>query len=358
MGFFSKLFKKKNKKFEINKKNEDNLVVMLCPKEKIKLNFKIIIPENFCAVVLSKEKLLDEIPCGEFELNGLTCPKACKINKLDKPTKKGYKTEFNGDFYFVNLKENVLKDTFFIKKTKNQVDFSIKFKIEKPKLFLEFLICEQICFENNFAQNEFNFYVKQLIFYFVLDNKMISYEKLNEHLKTKLEKIGVMLCGFDFKLSLFDKDGNAKTKISSNTDENNNKMEVIEKKDNFENSYDLDYSAKLDETLLKDNITICEKENFENKFENQVFENDLNKKTDRISGREFSKKSIVDLDDVKTQKLNYFVCDNCGAKLFENSKKCFVCGKSFVEKNLCENCGKEISKSDYVCPHCGSVVIQ
>ena len=52
------------------------------------------------------------------------------------------------------------------------------------------------------------------------------------------------------------------------------------------------------------------------------------------------------------------MCENCGTKLSKDTKQCFVCGKSFVEKNLCENCGKEIDKADYVCPHCGSVVIQ
>lgn len=326
MGFFSRLFKKKTLKYQIDKKNEDNLVVMLCPKNKIKLNEIIVVPENFCAVFLSKEKLLDEIPAGEFEIGGLTCPKVCKINKLDKPTKKGYKTEFNADFYFVNLKENLLENSFTIKKGGYDVSLMLLFNIENVKKFLEFLICEQICFENDYAQNELKFYVSKLIYYYILDNKILNVEKLIEYVKTKLKSVGVNLIKLDLTILC---DGEDLTKDVNSEPIENEDINNIISKDSTEEEFNLDYSKKLDESLqLKP-----EKESF-------------------------SKKSIVSLDDIQTQNLTYFVCENCGTKLPKDTKLCFVCGKSFVEKNLCENCGKEICKTDYVCPHCGSVVIQ
>lgn len=326
MGFFSGLFKKKILKYQIDKKNEDNLVVMLCPKNRIKLNQIIVVPENFCAVFLSKEKLLDEIPAGEFEIGGLTCPKTCKMNKLDKPTKKGYKTEFNADFYFVNLKENLLKNSFTIKKGNYEISFSLLFNIENAKKFLEFLICEQICFENDYAQNELKFYVSKLIYYYILDNKILNIEKLIEYVRSKLKSIGTNLIKLNLTIL---RDGEDLTKdengeLFENKDDNNHISN-----DGAEDEFNLDYSGKLDESL-----------------------NSNDKK------ESFSKKSIVSLDDIQTQNLTYFVCDNCGAKLPKDTKRCFVCGESFVEKNLCENCGKEIGKTDYVCPHCGSIVIQ
>lgn len=327
---------------------------MLCPKEKVKLNSVICVPENFCVVILSREKLLDEIPSGEYEINGLTCAKACKLNKLDKPTKKGYKTEFSADFYFVNLFDQSAENLFFVKKIKSNIAFEIKFSITNAKKFLEFLICEQICFENDFAFNELKFYVSQLIYYFVLDNKIVNFEKLNKYIVDKLLKIGVKVKNFEISVDDF----SGQIKKASFEGENQIQMSdknvkedlvLLDKTENAEqeekndkNDFDLDYSKRLDENL-KEKEEIKENRN----LEQQKFQ----------SGG-FSKKSIVDLEDVESKNLKYFVCDKCGAKLSENTKKCFVCGKSFEEKNLCENCGKEIDKNDYVCPHCGSVLIQ
>lgn len=320
MGLFN-LFKKKTQKFEINKINEDNLVVMVCPKNKIKLGAKIFVPENFCAVVLSKEKLLDVFPCGEFEIGGLTCPKVCKLNKLDKPTKNGYKTEFVADFYFVNLKENVIKNSFYIKKLKTSVQILFLFKIEDCKKFLSFLKDEQAVFENDFAINELKFYASQIVYYFVMDNKSFDENKIEHALKEKLDKIGVLVESFEIKF--------------------------------FGNEIDNNAQNKAEDKKIKTQ----NEQKHENIIENCNLNNNLGENEKCASNFVEKKTSVVNLDDIKTTNITFFACPNCGTKLAENAKQCFVCGESFVEKNLCENCGREISKNDYVCPYCKSVII-
>ncbi len=333
MGLF-KLFKKKTQKFEINKINEDNLVVMLCPKNKIKLGAKIVVPENFCAVVLSKEKLLDEFPSGEFEIGGLTCPKVCKLNKLDKPTKDGYKTEFGADFYFVNLKENVVKNSFFVKKYKTEVEILLLYKVEDCKKFLNFLKDEQAVFENDFAQNELKFYASQIVYYYALDNKTFDKNKIEIALREKLNKIGILLENFEMKTNAY-QDG---------VDEKDNKKTM--NVNNFENIKNEENEKSLS--------------NFDglvNQTSEDLKECEHGEKENANIGFEKKRSSVVDLDDIKTSNITFFACPKCGTRLAENASKCFVCGESFVEKNLCENCGREISKQDYVCPYCKSVII-
>ena len=371
MGIFSKLFKKKEIKYELDVKNRDNLVVMLMPKHKIRLSSKIVVPDSFCAVFLSREKLLDEVPCGEFEISGLNFPKVCKINKLDKPTKKGYKTEFNADIYYVNLSETIIKDGVFIERLKKEIEYCFKVKIFNPKKFLEFLFLEQIVFENDYAFKELTFYTSQLIYYFVLDNKNNYKAKIENYVVTKLKQIGVEIIEFELK-----DDGkdikNLETKDEKDNSDNydldygykfgeensfNGKDEKIRENQNFDNIND-DYNEKNNN--IEDSFqNINEKTLSLNEvgIENSIKQNENKGGKNENSGEGFKKKSIYNLDDIKTENVAYFVCDNCGAKLPSSSTRCFVCGKSFIEKEVCENCGCEVRKTDFVCPNCKSVII-
>ena len=135
MGIFGKFFNKNKVDFKMKAEQEQSLVYMLMPKKAVKLKSKIMVPENFCVVILSKERLLDQIPAGEHELNGFTIEKTCKINKLDKPTKKGYKKTVKLDFYFVNQNICKIQNEFYIKKLKLNVNFVLDFKITSPHNF-------------------------------------------------------------------------------------------------------------------------------------------------------------------------------------------------------------------------------
>ena len=57
--------------------------------------------------------------------------------------------------------------------------------------FLKFLFQEKVVFDNDFALNELTFYTSQLIYYFLLDNKTLSQEKLENYLTKMLSDIGV-----------------------------------------------------------------------------------------------------------------------------------------------------------------------
>ncbi len=296
MGIFSK-FKRKKHSIGIDIKNKDGIVFFVSPKKMVKLDTEIDVPNDFCAVILCKEKLCDEICSGTFKLNGLTCPLACKRNNLDKPTKKGYKKEFYADFYFVYLEKTNIFDEFFIKKLKKQISYSLDFKIENPKKFLKFLFLEKIVFENDFAKNEINFYASQLVYYYFLDNKVAFLDDLKNHITKKLEEIGAMVLDF----SLFEKDCNDQV---------------------------------CDENFVEEKTCPSDEENFVQK-----------------------NASVYDLAEIKTENVAYFVCDGCGAKLAKGTEKCFMCGKSFVEENVCENCGHILAKGECVCPNCHCLIV-
>ncbi len=314
MRLFSKLFKRKSKGLQLSSYNLNNLVCLLPFSKSIKLNTKIQVPENFCVVVSSKSKLLDILPAGEFELTGITIPKTLKANKMDKPTKKGYKEEFEADFYFVNQKLFTLQNNFYINKLKQKIEFNLDIKITNPNLFLKFLFDEKVVFDNDFALDELTFYTSQLIYYYFLDNKLLTKENLSNYLENKLTKIGVK--SNNLKINYFD----------NNIDVKNNDIH--------------------DNNLTNTDDQILTSNNQQNSNNQSTTQNPT-----------FTKTSLVNLDDITTENISYFVCDNCGVKLPQNAKYCFNCKKSFIEKNLCENCGRVIPSGVYVCPYCNSVIL-
>jgi len=344
MGLLSKLFKKKNSFFTISKKQEENLVCFLPKSKPIKLNTKIIVPQNFCAITLSKEKLLDVIPSGEYELNGLTITKTCKLNKLDKPTKKGYKQTFNADFYFVNNKEFSIQSSFYIKKLKKQINFSAIINVVNPKEFLQFLIEEKAVFDNDFAQSELTFYISQQLYYYFLDNKQFELENFKEFLKSCLQKIGINLVGFNLE----------NTNIISNNEDFKMLNDEKETKPNslVENNNEI---LNSDEGTLNSNF------NNNDEYYNNALNIDYTPNTNnqnKTTNYNSINSSMINLEDITSPSIQFFSCPNCNAKLPKDAKICFNCGQSFVEKNLCENCGHEIPANEYVCPNCKSVILQ
>lgn len=330
MGIFSKFFKRKSKSFQLSNVCLDYLVCLLPVSSEINLNSKIVVPENFCVVLLSKEKLLDIIPSGEYELTGLTIPKTCKVNKLDKPTKNGYRTKFDADFYYVNKKTFNIHNNFNVKKLKQDIKFNLNITIENPIKFLKFLFQEKVVFDNDFALNELTFYTSQLIYYFLLDNKIISQEKLENYLTKMLSDIGVKSSNLEINNINNVLSNGSTTKLNNSTKSNGLTIE-----NNAINS-----------------PFINEQTNFN---ENNISNTNTNTNTNTIN---FSTKStLVSLDDIMSENISYFTCDNCGVKLPQNAKYCFNCKKSFIEKNLCENCGRVIPKGVYVCPYCNSVIL-
>lgn len=329
MGLFGNLFNKNKINYKITKEQENKLVIMLCLKKRVKLGMKICVPENFCAVSLSKEKLLDVIPSGEYEINGYTLTKTCEKNRLDKPTKKGYKKFFSADFYFVNLKECVIKNQLHIKRYNLDVEFKLNFKVKNAKIFLQFLFYESIVFNDNFASDELNFFVSQLIYDNILLNKAYNYESINLCLSKNLNDIGIEIINFDCK-DLMSNNTNYYEKALNNNlqnDEKNNQIYENQVSDNYDKQTDVGCYEEI------------------NKTKRYVGENNT------ISS------SVIDLSNVSSSSIEYFVCDNCGAMLPKNCEECFSCKKSFIEKRTCDNCGAIVEENEYVCHSCGAVII-
>ena len=68
----------------------------------IKVGANIIVPHNFFAVFVCKDKVCDVLREGKFAINGANMPKTFSIMKLGKANKHGnFKKRFIGDVYYI-----------------------------------------------------------------------------------------------------------------------------------------------------------------------------------------------------------------------------------------------------------------
>lgn len=49
-------------------------------------------------------------------------------------------------------------------------------------------------------------------------------------------------------------------------------------------------------------------------------------------------------------------CENCGAKIKENSRFCTECGSNITNKKICPNCGENNEKGASFCENCGNTL--
>lgn len=308
------LFKKK-KNYTINEKKETLVIFKELPKKEIKINYNLIVPENYVCYVFTKERLTDCFNAGEAKLYALTMPETCEIHHLDKPTKKGYKKSVKADLLFVNLGEFCLKNKFRIKKDKDKIDISynLNYKIKDAKKFLKFLLAERAHFRNDYAEKQLNFYTSYLLFYYYFDNDFDTL-KCKNYIENKLLKIGIEILNFDLERDFI---GEPRNEVFNNYKQD-------------ERSVLKDVQTDNGNSVLEKTIEVEENNDLENNEQLYV----PYKKT-----------------------IEYFTCD-CGAVLPKNAEFCFKCKKSFKDddKILCENCGREIGENVHVCPHCHSVL--
>lgn len=332
---------RKKKNYTINEKKETLVVFKVLPKNELKLNYNLIVPNNYVCYIFTKERLTDCFMPSEVKLYALTMPTTCEIHHLDKPTKNGYKKSVKADLLFVNLNEFNLKNKIKIKKEKDKINlvYSLNYKVKDAKLFLEFLLNERAFFKNDYAEKQLNFYISYLLFNYYFD-KEYNYEKVKKYIEEKLAKIGVEILSINIEREF-----------------------LSEPRKEIFNDYKKDERSVLNniQNNIKEkdeNISINEKDE-NNNVEGKAFENVT------IKGNEDKiKKSIVLIDNFDCPKENtfkkcveYFTCD-CGTILPKNAKHCFKCGKNFEDEDkiLCENCGREIGENVHVCPHCHSVL--
>lgn len=323
---------KRKKNYTIGEKKETLVVYRELPKKELKLNFNLIVPENYICYIFTKEKLTDSFCSGEVKLYALTMPSTCEVHKLDKPTKKGYKKNIKADLLFVSLKDFSLKNKFKIKKEKDKINlsYSLNYKIKDAKKFLEFLLNERAYFKNDYAEKQLNFYISYLLFYYYFDNDF-DMGKFKKYIETKLLKIGIETLNFELER---DFDGEPQKEIFNDYRQDERSVLKEIQTDNA--------NSLLEETKQeRGNETKLRKE--ENTIQNNII--NVDKFEHELNGEPI-KKSV-----------EYFTCD-CGAVLPKNAKFCFKCKKNFEDddKILCENCGKEIGENVHVCPHCHSVL--
>lgn len=351
---------RKKKNYTIGEKNETLVIYKELPKRELKLNYNLIVPENFVCFVFTKEKLTDSFQTGEAKLYALTLPETSEIHHLDKPTKDGYKKSVKADLLFVNLKEFALKNTFKIKKEKEKINlsYSLNYKIKDAKKFLAFLLNERAFFKNDYAEKQLNYYVSYLLYYYFFDNEYDE-EKFKKYVENKLLKIGVEILNFELEREFV---SNVKHEIFNDfrKDDRSVLKNVQKNKLDEENSFEngqKDYNLGTKKENSFENI----RKNIEPRTWNGENVEDGQRKN-ALQKEEF-RKSVVLTDDFENgeetirQTIEYFTCE-CGAILPRSAKVCFRCKRSFEDEDkiLCENCGREIGENVHVCPHCHSVL--
>lgn len=106
MGRFFKFKNIFKKDIVLNFDISSNLIFVYKLKNgQVRLNHKVIVPNNFDFVIAKKGKVFDILKSGEHELSLSTLPKCVKSFKLDKPGGDGKLPKtFETNVYFVNLK--------------------------------------------------------------------------------------------------------------------------------------------------------------------------------------------------------------------------------------------------------------
>lgn len=166
----------------------------------IKVGANIVVPNNFFAVFVCKDRVCDVLRDGKFAINGANLPKTFATMKLGKANKHGnYKKRFVGDIYFITrLKQCNIEFESYDKYVNKSTKFGrvsalsqgvFDYEIIDPDKLLKYMLSER-----SFVKEELyldllsglvgNYINKKLEilfddFYYILLNPVKVNEKLN-----------------------------------------------------------------------------------------------------------------------------------------------------------------------------------
>lgn len=284
----------------------------------IKIGANIEIPENYNFVITNKNKVLDILNPGSFQISALSIPNTFKALKLFKNDKRNRPiTKFKSESYFVklaNIEEqsitNYRKLTFKEEKTKFNVNFVVNFNFSFANInkFLSTILKHN----GKLRKDDGIHFIKMIltenltekIFSSSLDKEtFVSQEKMtqyfNELVENILGKIGLKLTNLTANVSITEK------KIKKIKD----KEQII--KSETKTKIEIDSREKTNEVAMyEDELTTIKKLNVSIESQPQI-----------KNSKEFVDLSLDKLYDDKSSK----ICPTCGANNLKSAAYCYKC---------------------------------
>lgn len=316
----------------------------------IKVDTKLVVPQN-CAFVLGHNgKALDCFREGEYVLCAATLPECCKKLKIHKPDKNGnLKKKFKVDAYFMNFKEYI-----FVFNTGKCVEMGnramgiftagaegkIKIAINDPRQFMTSLLAEFAYLRSGEAQKIVESWVEDCVIHCFRKNnfalsELISInplimEKCKTDVSLILAKQGLLVLEFEFTNFLLPK------KYQKEYNENKQKQQ--------QESIVIDEAQEESEQVLQAENTeqIVEKQNDDNyvPFGNIIFDTKQEIPEEKVEDgsdvtinqtqqlqKEDQQFVDLDIDKIVSADQNKKRCLSCGAENEDNEEYCTLCGK-------------------------------
>lgn len=196
MGLIAKLKSIFKKSIDCSSELEDKFFhFYVTSGRKVNLGTNIIVKDGFCAVIVSKDKVLDVLYSGKHKIDNSTIPLAFKFLKLYKIDQNGHSpSSFKCDFYFIDL--NTFKhfefssDVPFVRKkdplgrVEAYSEGVADIKVEMPAKLVEYLLYDHAYIKDKAAMREIGLEIGNAV------NKTL--EKMNMSFGQMLRDCGTM----------------------------------------------------------------------------------------------------------------------------------------------------------------------
>ena len=313
----------------------------------IKIDTKVVVPQN-CAFVLGHNgKALDSFREGEYFLCAATLPECCKKLKIHKPDKKGnLKKKFKVDAYFMNFKEyTFLFNTGRCVEMGNRAmgiftagaEGKVKLTIKDPRQFMTSLLAEFAYLRSGEAQKIVESWVEDCVIHCFRKNnfalsELISInplvlEKCKTDVSLILSKQGLLVLEFEFTNFLLPK--------KHQKEYNENK-----KKQQQESILSDDTKKEVAQTENTEQIAVEEKQNDDSyvPFGNIIFDTKQEIPEEKVENVSDANKTHqpqnsdqqfvdLDIDKILSTDQNKRRCLSCGAENDDKDEYCTLCGK-------------------------------
>ena len=400
MGIFG--FKKK---FDIVPKKEKmlNIVNTYAVNKTVKINARVVVPENFVFVLGKKGKVTDKFDSGEHFFNFSNLPHTCRRFGIDKIKKGKQKDKFDADLYFVN--KGLFPGKF---QTYRKVEMGTKaygfysmhvvgvysYRVVDVKEFMQSLLNVYDFIKTGEAEEIVENWVSEVVVdqlekqNFMIADVLAKKPRIEEFLKQKVSKL-FAIAGLElveFKIERY-KLPKRYEQNSNDLENSNDNKEPITQETEAEN---LLLCKEQDCDFTQNKNGECIKEANKSSTENNILNDDMNdakqmlkefgiikdNEEDVVEDVNFNSEDEQDCDDcekiedgVKTQNANkedveYVPFGNFKIKEQSNTKVTSS-SKTFVDLNLdtiynekkstkrCLNCGAENDTNATNCILCG-----
>lgn len=196
MGLISKLKSIFKKSIDCSNELEDKLVhFYVTSGRKVNLGTNIIVKDGFCAVIVSKDKVLDVLYSGKHKIDNSTIPLAFKYLKLYKIDQNGNSpSSFKCDFYFIDLNQHnnfeFSSNIPFVRKKDSlgrveaYSEGVADIKVDMPAKLVEYLLYDHAYIKDKQAINEISLEIGNSV------NKVL--EKMNINFNEMLKNCDAM----------------------------------------------------------------------------------------------------------------------------------------------------------------------